>query len=88
MTDTPGVKPYLDQQLHVLVDEDMRAFTLGLADLRAEQSGRKPIEGDAVRELLSIGISRWGGPAGLSHDEIKRRGRAELERRKIAARGE
>lgn len=88
MTEPTGAKPYLDQQIHVLVDEDMRAFTLGLADLRAEQTGRRPVEGDAVRELLALGISRWGGPTSLSHGEIKRRGRAELERRLIAARGE
>lgn len=88
MTEPTGTKPYLDQQIHVLVDEDMRAFTLGLADLRAEETGRRPAEGDAVRELLVSARERLEIENGTKVlRAIVERGRAELMRRASGARG-
>jgi hypothetical protein len=77
--------PYLDQQLHVLVDEDMRAFTLGSADFAAEHTKRPPREGDAVRAMLVEMIERYRQTEPERYAELMRRGRAELARRAEAA---
>lgn len=82
ITTTPGMTgPYLDQQLHVLVDEDMRAFTLGLAEINARGTGRPPKEGDAVRGLLADAIARTAKDAPKFYAEALELGQKELAKR-------
>jgi hypothetical protein len=78
---TGNTGPYLDQQLHVLVDEDTRAFTLGGAALAAEGTGRPPREGDAVRQLLVATITDVAANMPEEYARIMTAGRAELARR-------
>lgn len=82
---TPGTAgPYLDQQVHVLVDLDTRAFTLGLAAIRSEATGRPPREGDAVRELLLDAITYFRQEQGAEYKRAMDLGHAELDRRSAA----
>lgn len=73
--------PLLDQQLHVLVDADTRAFTLGLAEFGAKVSGRSPKEGEAVRDLLFNLIDAYEADHPKDFATIMKLGRAELRKR-------
>lgn len=46
------------EQLHVLVDEQTRAYTLGMATLAADAGGyARPKEGEEIRDLLDEAIA-------------------------------
>lgn len=64
MTDTATAAPprtaarRYSEQLHVLVDEQTRAYTLGIATLAAESGGyTRPKEGEEVRDLIDEAIA-------------------------------
>lgn len=80
-TPTMTAVPYLDQQVHVLVDADTRAFTLGSAALAAKDTGRPPREGDAVRQMLADVIADYRDNEAETYAAIMTAGRAELQKR-------
>lgn len=78
----PGVAgPYLDQQIHVLVDKDTRAVTLGLAAIAAKSNGRRPAEGDTVRRLILDAIQYLRDTESQLYREAYNLGLVELQRR-------
>lgn len=79
VTSSGTTGPYLDQQIHVLVDETTRAFVLGVAILNAQAAGRKPAEGAATRDLLDIGMGELARRLGEDRtSEILAAGKREL----------
>jgi hypothetical protein len=84
MTNSPGASaPLLSQQIHLLVDDETRAFTLGAAIAAAEGSERQPNEGAVGRRLLALAIpvarERMGE---REYARVMALGRAEIDRRK------
>lgn len=74
------------EQLHVLVDPQTRAYTLGLAVLAAEEGGyARPKEGEAARDLLDEAIHRRYKANPREYAEAVEAGRQELERRSVEA---
>lgn len=71
------------QQLHALVEEQTREYTLGLALIAAEEFGyAKPREGEQVRDLLDDAIARAYKRDRDAYRNAVRLGRAELARRR------
>lgn len=82
----PAADRRYSEQLTTLVDQDTRAYVLGLAIEAAEQGGYARLkEGEQVRELLADALrrARQRDAAGYAH--TLRRGRLVLEERKREA---
>ena len=74
------------EQLHVLVDEQTRAYTLGLATLAAERGGyARPKEGEEVRDLIDEAIARRFKADPDAYAAAVVRGRAVMAERAGAA---
>lgn len=71
------------EQIHVLTDEQTRAYTLGLATLAAEQGGYlRPKEGEEVRDLLDEAIALRYKHDPARYAAAVERGLAVLEERR------
>ncbi len=74
------------EQLHVLVDEQTRAYILGMATLAADAGGYdRPREGEEVRDLLDEAIARRYKLSADQYAEAVERGRQVLEVRRREA---
>lgn len=70
------------EQLHVLVDEQTRAYVVGLAVLAAKAGGYDtPKQGEAIRELLDEAIAARYGEDAKTYQSALRHGRAALNAR-------
>ena len=70
------------EQIHVLTDEQTRAYTLGLAVLAAEAGGyARPKEGEEVRDLLDEAIGRRYKADPKAYARAVEKGRIELAAR-------
>lgn len=78
----------LGQATHVMLSDEIKAFTLGVALTEAEDEGmRTPSEGDVIRRLLALAIPVARRKMGVdAYARAVRVGRQELERRKETAR--
>lgn len=67
-------QPKLDQQIHVLVTDATRAYTLGLASIAADAQGFSGLrEGVEVRDLLDEAIAaRFADDAGAYRTAVLR----------------
>jgi len=74
------------EQIHVLTDEQTRAYTLGLAVLAAEAGGyARPKEGEEVRDLLDEAIARRFKADPTAYAKAVEKGRREMAVRAGAA---
>jgi hypothetical protein len=75
------------EQIHVLVDEQTRAYTLGLAALAADAGGyTRPREGEEVRDLLDEAIARRYKADPKTYAAAVQRGRTLMaERSRVTA---
>jgi hypothetical protein len=75
------------EQIHVLTDEQTRAYTLGLAVLEAHAGGYgRPKEGEAVRDLLDEAIAKRFKSDPEAYARAVEVGRKEMARRASAGR--
>jgi hypothetical protein len=72
-------RPAYTQQLHTLVDDSTRAYTLGLATINAKNG--RPKEGEAVRDLLAEAVYARYEADPDEYAKIMAAGRKELRRR-------
>lgn len=74
------------EQLHVLVDEQTRAYCVGLAVVAAKQGGYDtPKQGEAIRDLLDEVIAARYEADSKSYRQALVAGRAFLAERAAAA---
>ncbi len=82
MTTTKTGGRRLGQSVHVLLTDDIRAFTLGMAHTEARDGGYDPNEGDIIRRALDLAresVRRKIGPE--AYGRAMEEGRRELARR-------
>lgn len=78
----PAARARFSEQVHVLVDADTRAYTLGLAALAAIEGGYTRLkEGEAVRDLISAAMIKHYEDDPKGYGSVILAGRAEIAKR-------
>lgn len=76
---TPAGRGAYTEQLHVLVDMQMKEYVMGLAGQIAEAAGYKFIrQGEAIRELLAAEVGRRYDADPEAYADLVRKGRRIL----------
>lgn len=74
------------EQIHVLTDEQTRAYTLGIATLAAEAGGyARPKEGEEVRDLIDEAIAARFKKDAKAYERAVKRGQLVLAERRAEA---